>query len=303
MRAFTLPALAAVLLLGACSKAEESASAPQDTEAAMAEPAAGAGAPAASPDALKVGDGTAIATETATPRPPQIAYVYEYGFRLAGDRIAPLQRRHADLCESKGPQVCRIISMSQSGSEGDYVTGSLQLAVAAKQARAFGDELTRLAEGADGEQVSAGIAGEDLSKQIVDTEARLRARTLLRDRLMEVLASRKGTVAELVEAERGVAQVNEEIDQAQSWLAEMRGRVDFSRINVGYESGSPSSGGFVAPIRDALGSVGSVLGSVIGGLITLVAGLLPIAALIALLVWANRKLGWLRRKKPDEKIE
>ncbi|MFM6829184.1 MAG: DUF4349 domain-containing protein, partial [Novosphingobium sp.] len=39
---------------------------------------------------------------------------------------------------------------------------------------------------AGGKEVASSISGEDLSKAIVDTEARLRARTLLRDRLMEV---------------------------------------------------------------------------------------------------------------------
>jgi hypothetical protein len=110
--------------------------------------------------------------------------------------------------------------------------------------------------------VSSAISGEDLSKQIVDTEARLRARSVLRDRLMEVLATRKGTVAELVEAERGVAQVNEEIDEARGWLAEMQGRVNFSRVNLSYESGASGSGGFLSPIRSALGSVGTVLGTI-----------------------------------------
>jgi hypothetical protein len=138
---------------------------------------------------------------------PQIAYVFAYGFRLAGPDIPALQQRHADLCESKGPLVCRIVAMDQTTDAGEYTAGTLQLAVASNVARAFGKQLATVAEGADAKQVQAAISGEDLSKQIVDTEARLRARTLLRDRLMEVLATRRGTVTELVEAERGVAQV------------------------------------------------------------------------------------------------
>lgn len=247
-----------------------------------------------------VGKATVGSTDADTPRAPQIAYVYSYGYRLAGDRIAPLQQTHADLCESKGPQVCRIISMEQSGDEGDYVSGSLQLAVSAPQARAFGRELGKAAQGADGVQTASGISGEDLSKQIVDTEARLRARMLLRDRLMEVLASRKGTVAELVEAERGVAEVNEEIDQARSWLAEMRGRVDFSTINISYESGSPSAGGFSGPIREAFGSIGSVLGTTIAALILILSALAPVAVIGAGVVWVRRKVLKARKNRTVE---
>jgi hypothetical protein len=203
---------------------------------------------------------------------PQVAYVYSYGFRLAGETIPRLQQRHADLCESKGPLVCRIVSMDQTTEEGSYTGGTLQLAVASGEARSFGKQLATLAEGEEGTQVKAAISGEDLSKRIVDTEARLRARVVLRDRLMEVLASRRGTVTELVEAERGVAQVNEEIDQARSWLSEMKGRVAFSQLDIAYESALPApaqGGGFMEPVRSSVGQIGTILGSIVGVLITL----------------------------------
>jgi len=214
---------------------------------------------------------------------PQIAYIYEYGFRLAGSAIPLLQERHVALCESMGPTQCQVIEMRSSGGEGDYASGYLNLAVAAPRAREFGAKLGEAAENEGGEQVSASISGEDLSKQIVDTEARLRARTVLRDRLMEVLRNRQGDVAELVAAERSVAQVNEEIDQARSWLAEMRGRVNFSRVNVSYSSGAPSGGGFMEPIRNAFGSIGSILGNTIAALIIF----LTIALPVGLLVWGG----------------
>jgi hypothetical protein len=242
--------------------------------------------------------------ENATSNPipvsaPKIAYVYDYGFRIAPAKIPEVQRKQADLCESKGPNICRILEMRQDGAEGDYASGTLSLAVSAPRARAFGSELSGLVGKADGKQVSSSITGEDLSKQIVDTEARLRARTLLRDRLMEVLASRNGKVSELVEAERSVAQVNEEIDQARSWLAEMQGRVAFSRINISYQSGAPSSGGFVAPIRAAMGNVGSILGTMIAFLIMAATVLVP----LGLVGWALRFAIVKIRAMPDSNAE
>lgn len=101
--------------------------------------------------------------------------------------------------------------------------GTLQLAVASSHARAVSALLDEEAEGMGAEQSSATIGSEEVSKTIVDTESRIRARADLRDRLTEVLRTRKGSVQELVEAERSVAAVNEEIDQARSWLAETKG--------------------------------------------------------------------------------
>ncbi|TMM48875.1 DUF4349 domain-containing protein [Qipengyuania marisflavi] len=222
---------------------------------------------------------------------PKVAYRYSYGFRLPADGIKPLQERHADMCENKGPDLCRIISMEQVDEEGDYSSGSLTLAVAAGEARRFGKDLSAATGKADGELIASSIEGEDLSKRIVDTEARLRARSILRDRLMEVLRSRKGTVAELVEAERGVAQVNEEIDQARSWLTEMRSRVAFSQMEIAYSAGTPSSGGFTDPIRDAWGAIGKILGNLVAFLILVVTVLLPLGLLVWLAVRLWRRMG------------
>ncbi len=149
---------------------------------------------------------------------PQLAYDYDYRWRLPAEDIGPLQRTHANLCEQQGPASCQITGMSKSGEEDENVRGILEMRVASRQARAFGALLEDEAEDAGSELVSAEIAAEELSKQIVDTEARLQTREQLRDRLTEVLKTRRGSVEELVQAERSVAQVNEEIDQARSWL-------------------------------------------------------------------------------------
>lgn len=283
---------AGALALAACSEAgdEQASYEEASTDAAMAESVADAGEPGTA--AL-----TALDARPDIPASlPKIAYVFDYGFRLPGNEIAALQQRHADLCEVQGPYTCRILSMSHSGEEGEYAAGSLQLAVAADKARVFGAKLGEEARSAGGEQTAATIEGEDLSKALVDTEARLRSRIVLRDRLLEVLRTRKGTVAELVEAERGVAQVNEEIDQARSWLEEMKGRVAFSRIEIAYESSAPAAGAFLEPIRGALGLLGGILG-------TLVAILIVLAAIGGPLVLAAFGVNRLRRRMRPEPAE
>lgn len=243
------------------------------------------------------GDSASLEPDSAVAA-PQIAYRYALGFRLPATAIKPLQERHADMCEARGANVCRIISMRQADSDGDYAYGNLQIAVAADVAREFSKELEASSGSVDATLISSSIEGEDLSKAIVDTEARLRARTLLRDRLMEVLRTRRGTVAELVEAERGVAQVNQEIDQARSWLNEMRGRVAFSQMAIAYESGQRTSGGFAEPIRGAWNSLGSIFGSMIAFLILALATLGPVAVL-AFGAWKLWRTVKGRQEKPD----
>ncbi|MCL4673888.1 MAG: DUF4349 domain-containing protein [Sphingomonadaceae bacterium] len=283
---------AAVLaLLAGCSESTDSASSGGETMDVAAEAAADAEMVAtgesgeAAPPEL---GGVAVSV-------PKLAYVYDFTYRLAGEEIGPLQRRHADLCEQQGPASCRILGMSKSGDDGEAVTGQLQMAVATRHARAFGALLEDVAEEAGAEQLSADIASEELSKQIVDTEAHLAARTQLRDRLMDVLRTRKGKVSELVEAERSVAQVNEEIDQARSWLREMQGRVAYSTVTVRYETGAMVASDFLGPVTGALGSLGSIFGFLVAALIVLGAIALPISAV----VWAARAINRRFRAVPS----
>lgn len=250
------------------SSAEEAAAPAQAVaEAAPADAASGESARSALPDL----PGDIPVTL------PKMAYVFDYGFRLAGEAIAPLQQQHADMCEAQGPYSCRIISLSRTGEEEDEIRGELQLAVASDKARGFGALLSAAAEAADAEAFRANIQGEDLSKSIVDTEARVRSRIALRDRLMEVLRTRRGSVQDLVEAERQVAAVNEEIDQAQSWLKEQQGRVAFSRMTLTYESATPG-GSFLRPVEGAIGSLGSIFGTLAAVLIVLGSLALPVLA-------------------------
>ncbi len=284
-----LVAIIGAIALAGCSQTEEQAA--YEASADIAEEAMMEAAAEDSEASSQIGSDAAQAS--ALPdipvSMPKIAYTYDYAFALPGDGIADLQKKHADMCEAQGPFSCRIIGMSHSGDDGEYASGRLQLAVAAPKARAFGEALNTATGDAGGEQVSATIAGEDLSKQIIDTDARLQARTILRDRLLEVLRTRRGSVRELVEAERSVAQVNEEIDQAKSWLEEMRARVAFSRVDIAYESTNATGGSFLAPIKSAFASVGTITGNVLGGLIMLLAILIPLAGLGYGLHWVRRK--------------
>lgn len=268
-----LTSVAALMLVSACSEASDSETA-SSTAVDMAEEAPAAN-DAETADSAALPELSDVAVSV-----PKLAYAYDFAYRLAGEEIGSLQRRHADLCEQQGPVSCQILGMTKSGGDSEAVTGELQLAVATNHARAFGALLDDVAEDAGAEQLSADIASEELSKSMVDTEAQLAARTQLRDRLMEVLKTRKGTVAELVEAERSVAQVNEEIDQARSWLKEMQGRLAYSTVTVRYESGAALAGDFLSPVQGAIDSVGSVAGFVVAALLLLGAAALPVVAVV-----------------------
>lgn len=233
------------------------------------------------------------------PPDAQIAYAYSWGFRVAAEDLSPLQQRHQALCQSMATD-CRILSLSHSGN-GEYGYGRMELQVAAAQVETFGEQLNSAGDELDAEQISFAISGEDLTDSIIDNEARLAARMVLRDRLMEVLRNRQGSVGDLVEAERGVAEVNEEIDATRSRLENLRNRVAFSSVSIEYDPGMGQyTVGFWAPISYAFGAVGSTLGVVIAGLIYVAVALVPISLFFFGLRWLWIRSGLRLRRKKDE---
>ncbi len=280
MRKPLIPFTIAAIALTACSQSESDQPTTDMAQAEVASPSSGTDA--ALPPAL----------DKIPASLPQLAYVYDYRWHMPAEGIGSLQRRHAALCEQQGPAICQITGMSKTG-EGDAIVGELQMAVATRQARAFGALLEDEALDAGAQQIAADIASEELSKQLVDTEARLQSRIALRDRLQDVLRNRKGKVEELIEAERSVAAVNEEIDQARSWLKEMEGRVAYSRVTVHYETGTPVTSDFLGPVTGALGALGSIFGYLVAILILVGSVAVPVATVW----WGVRTLG--RRMAPS----
>jgi Domain of unknown function (DUF4349) len=236
--------------------------------------------------------------------PNQIAYSYGYGFRIDSDAIAPLQDRHVALCEKMAP-ACRVIRTSQSRSDSWDGYGEVQMEVAADRAGKFAEALVAPAEELGGTLVSSVRDGEDLSEQIIDTEARLKSRLILRDKLTAILQGNRGSVEELVKAEAEVAKVNEEIDVVRSRLESFRGRIRFSDVKIEYE---PAFGetqvGFVRPVATALRSVGTTLGISVAAIVYALTALLPVVLLVLALRWLLHRLGYrLRFWKTDLRVK
>jgi hypothetical protein len=151
------------------------------------------------------------------------------------------------------------------------------------------------ADEAGGRLTSQTVQSEDLTRQIVDTEARLRALTALRDRLQELLRSRPGRLSDLLEVERELARVQGEIDATQSNLAVMRTRVAMSELTLNYQSAPrPVGSDTLEPLRHALANFLGIVVAGFAAIITIIAGLIPVAVVVVPLVWLA--LRWRKRR-------
>lgn len=230
--------LAAAAALTACSASETSNPGQQGTTTAFTEESA---ADAVEPTQQMAPAGKSDAPAKVPITIPKLAYAYALTYLLPGDKIAVTQDAHRDLCEEMGPARCQLLALERGIGNEQSNNAMLKMRVATSEARRFQILLEHGVTEAGGRTENAKIATDEVSKQIVDTEARVRQRELLVTRLTEVLRKRDGKPADLLAAERSVTQAQEELDQAKTWLSELQGRVAMSEFDIRYGAIAPSA--------------------------------------------------------------
>lgn len=273
---------ALVLALAACSEGGQSYS--EDVASAAMEPVAGEEAAADAPEASpRPADSDAPATPATA---PMLAYAYGYEIEAPTAQVAPLMARHEQGCITAGAAVCQIVGARVSQSGRDHVTAELEMRATPAYVARFRSSVNADAERAGGQVTDSSTESEDLTRAIVDTEAALRAKTTLRDRLQQLLATRSGPLEQLLQLEQELARVQGEIDATQSRLAVMRTRVATSRLTVRYVSeGVMAPDSAMAPARAALENALGLFMATVGAIITVAAVLAPLALIVAPLAW------------------
>lgn len=223
---------------------------------------------------------------------PRLTYSYALSYLLPGDRIAATQDAHRDLCEEMGPARCQLLGLERGIGDAGNNRAMLKLRVATAEARRFQILLDHGVTEAGGRTENAKIATDEVSKQIVDTEARIRQRELLVARLTEALRTRGGRPADLVAAERSVTEAQEELDRARGWLGELKGRVAMSEFDIRYGAIAPgaSTRGLGARLGEAAQGSGAVFLIGLDWLLSSLIYLLPWLLLLGLPVLALRTL-------------
>lgn len=76
------------------------------------------------------------------------------------------------------------------------------------------------------------IRTEDVSKQFVDLESRLTSKREVEQRYIEILRKKAGTIEELLQAEKQIGQLHEEIEATISRINYLKDEVRYSTINL-----------------------------------------------------------------------
>ncbi|MEM7639432.1 MAG: DUF4349 domain-containing protein [Pseudomonadota bacterium] len=229
-----------------------------------------------------------------------IAYSHSLGMSLPKGGVPPMMTAHADACRAAGTANCIVINSNVYSQEEDYASGNLSIRATPDWIETFLGGIDEAAEAAGGDITQRSTQAEDLTRQIVDTGARLEAQKTLQTRLLNLLERRDGELGELLQIERELARVTGGIESIEAQLKTLRLRVSMSSLDINYQTKVPAfSGSRENPLGQAFGDFFYNLSSAIAAVITAFAVGLPWILLIGLFLWIWLKLIWprLRGKK------
>jgi len=282
-RPWIILAAPALMALTACSKPAP------DTSGKSAPPTATADAGAATGPKTEPGSDAAKAILV-----PQLAYDYSYGFTASSADTGGLLKADQAACDSAGVTRCQMVSLTaDADNAAGYTEKTLELRVAPEWLKTWQAGLDARLSQAHARMQEQKVASEDLSLQVVDTEAHLKNKEALRDRMADIVRTGQGKLSDLIDVETQLSQVQADIDATKSSLAVMNARINTVHITLTYRSDAgPAAGSVFAPVTDAAKSSLGVAMHVVGLLVTLAAVLLPVAVVAVPAVW------YFRRRRP-----
>jgi len=230
-----------------------------------------------------------------------IAYTHSLGFSLPRAGVEPVMQAHVAACEAAGSSRCIIINSNLNNQSDDYATGYLSIRAQPDWITGFLSGVDEEVAAAEGEIPSRNKQAVDLTRAILDTDARLNAQTILKGRLEDLLANRDGELSELLQVERELARVTGDIESITSNLKALRLRVSMSELTLQYETKrSLVGGGRTNPLASAFGDFFYNMSSALAAVITFFAVGLPWMIVFAIFLFIWLRLIWprIRRTKP-----
>jgi hypothetical protein len=148
--------------------------------------------------------------------------------------------------------------------------------------------LTGLAK--NGEVLQHGRDSEDKTNQVVDTDARIKNLTELRDRLRLMLTDRSAKFKDIIEVERELSNTQSQLDAMLSMRKILSQETDLVAVNINFSAAQGiTEQGFFAPVARALKDAGRVMMESFASVINFVMSAIPWLLIGIPVLWLMRK--------------
>ncbi|MFN2399939.1 MAG: DUF4349 domain-containing protein [Gemmatimonadaceae bacterium] len=206
------------------------------------------------------------------------------------DSLAQGIARVRDLATRVGGYVANS-SVQAGGEEPKSATLEIKLPAARFDEAISG--LSRI-----GKVESQVVSAEDVSEEFVDVSARVANAKRLEARLVELLANRTGRLSDVLQVERELARVREEIERYEGRMRYLRTRSAVSTLSITIHEPRPVVGerGSTNVLAEAFRNAWRNFVGFVAGLISSLGILVPVAAIVVVLALILRR--FLPPRKP-----
>ena len=179
-----------------------------------------------------------------------------------------------------------IANTSMEGGKQQTRAASLELRIPSER---FDEAVNGLAP--IGKLESVNVSVQDVGEEYVDVQARVANARRLEQRLVELLATRTGKLADVLTVERELARVREQIERYEGRMRYLRTRASISTLSIGIHEPYPIVAEHPGerPIRDAFVQAWRNLVGVTAGVIASLGVILPLGILVVALVLVARR--------------
>lgn len=190
-----------------------------------------------------------------------------------------------------------VANESVSGGKEQPRTAMLELKIPAPR---FDQAIAGLTPLGRVEHVS--VNTEDVGEEYVDIQARIANARRLETRLIDLLRTHTGRLQDLLAVERELARIREEIERFEGRARFLRTRVSMSTLSVHLHEPAPLIGSQPGPnrITNAVRMAWRNFVGFFAWLIEMSGVVLPLAAIVALVWWAVRRVRRSRRPVVDK---
>jgi len=188
---------------------------------------------------------------------------------------------------------CEVTSSSIiTQANGPFPTGSISMRVAPQDLQKLIDYVGKL-----GKISQYTTERQDVTTQVVDTDARIKNLTAFRDNLRAMLSKPSATVKDLIEIQQQLTETQSELDSETSQRKILASETDKIAVQIDFYVQTPAAGSFSA-IKEAFSEAGSDLADSTAALISFVVTIIPWLILIIPAIWLFVRL-WrkFRRKR------
>jgi len=190
-----------------------------------------------------------------------------------------------------------VVTTRVQADETDKKNGTVVIRIPSERFQSALKEIHNLARKVEVED----IRGNDITEEYYDLEARLENKRKAEKRYQDILEEAK-TAKEILEIEKALTDVREEIDRFTARKRYLNDQVAMSTIEIYMHEPNPFTGsgsnGFWANVKNGFQNGLNGFASITGFMITLIIALIPAVVIIALIAIPIKKF-W-RRMKPKK---